>query len=120
VPPAPLPPPLKPPPAAPRPAPGVQQSGNLKIITFTRGQARGVENVIAAELESLTDGPGDAHLLLDFTNVRYITSVELGTLIGLHKRVKAAGGRLTLFNLSPQVFEVFTATHLDRFFGICR
>src|SRR5215475_5825379 len=102
--PASLPPPRKPPPAAPRlfveedtgaapssppgPAPKVERSGNVKIITFTRGQARGVENVIAAELEGLTDGLGECHLLLDFTNVEYITSVELGTLIGLHKRVK--------------------------------
>jgi anti-sigma B factor antagonist len=104
----------------PCPAPKVEQGGNVKIITFTRGQARSLENVIAAELEGLTDGLGDGHLLLDFTNVEYITSAELGTLIGLHKRVKAEGGRLTLFNLNPQVFEVFTVTRLETLLVVCR
>ena len=61
-----------------------------------------------------------SHLLLDFTNVEYLSSVELGTLITLHKRVKAFGGRLTLFNLNAQVYEVFTVTHLQTVLGICR
>ena len=63
---------------------------------------------------------GECHLLLDFTNVEYVTSVELGTLISLHTKMKASGGRLTLFNLNFQVFEVFLATHLERLIGICR
>ena len=131
--PAPLPPPRQPP-AAPRlfveegpppsslpgPAPKVQRSGNVTIVTFTGGRARGVENVLAEELEGLTDGLGECHLLLDFTNVEYITSAELGTLVGLHKRVKAGGGRLTLFNLIPRVFEVFTVTRLETLLEICR
>jgi anti-anti-sigma regulatory factor len=59
-------------------------------------------------------------VLLDFTNVYRINSEEMGTLIGLHQRVKAAGGRLTLFNLDPDVYEAFTVTHLQTLLGICR
>jgi hypothetical protein len=44
----------------------------------------------------------------------------LGTLITLHQRLKACGGRLTLFNLNAQVYEVFTMTHLQTLLGICR
>jgi anti-anti-sigma factor len=104
----------------PRSSPKTEQAGNVKILTFTAGQARDVENVIATELDGLPDGMGDCHLLLDFTNVEYITSVELGTLVNLHKRLKDSGGRLTLFNLNLQVFEVFTATRLETLLGICR
>jgi hypothetical protein len=85
-----------PPNSLPCPAPKVEHSGNVTIITFTRGQVRSFENVIAAELAGLTDGLGECHLLLDFSNVEYITSVELGTLIGLHKKLRAAGGRLNV------------------------
>ena len=91
----------------------------VKIITFTAGQMR-LENVLATELEGLTDDLGECHLLLDFTNVEYISSVELGTLVTLHKKMKASGGRLTLFNLNLQVFEVFAATRLETLIGICR
>jgi anti-anti-sigma factor len=97
-----------------------ERIGNVKIITFTAGQLRDVDNVIATELGGLTDELGECHLLLDFTNVDFITSVELGTLVSLHKKMKASGGRLTLFNLNLQVFEVFTVTRLETLLGICR
>ncbi len=103
-----------------RSPPKVEQRGGVKIITFTVGQKRDVENVIATELEGLTDQLGECHLLLDFTNVEFITSVELGTLVGLHKKMKATGRRLTLFNLNLQVFEVFKVTRLENLIGICR
>jgi anti-anti-sigma factor len=100
--------------------PKVEQSGNVRIVTFTADKVRDVENMLARELEGRTDGLGQIHLLLDFTNVEYLNSVELGTLITLHKRMKACGGRLTLFNLSAPVYEVFTVTHLQTLLGICR
>jgi anti-sigma B factor antagonist len=100
--------------------PKVEESGNVRVITFTADAARDVGNMLARELEGRTDALGDCHLLLDFTNVEYLNSAELGTLITLHKRMKATGGRLTLFNLNAQVYEVFTITHLETLLGICR
>jgi carbon storage regulator CsrA len=105
--------------SATRLLPKTEQAATVKIITFTAGQVR-LENVLSTELAGLTDELGECHLLLDFTNVEYVTSVELGTLVGLHKKMKASGGRLTLFNLNLQVFEVFLATHLELLIGICR
>jgi len=103
-----------------RSPPKTERTGNVKIITFTARQLRDVENVIATELQGLTNELGESHLLLDFTNVECITSVELGTLVSLQKKMKASGGRLTLFNLNPQVFEIFTVTRLETLIGICR
>lgn len=103
-----------------RPPPKTEQTGNLKIITFAPGRTRGMQNVIASELAGLEDDQGQCHLLLDFTHVNHITSEELGTLIGLHKKLKASGGRLTLFNLNLLVFEVFTITRLEKLMEICR
>lgn len=100
--------------------PKMEQAENVKVVTFTADRVRDVENVIATELACLSERLGECHLLLDFTNVEYITSVELGTLVNLHKRMKASGGRLTLFNLNPQVFEVFTITRLEKLLEICR
>jgi anti-sigma B factor antagonist len=107
-------------PRTPLTLPKVQRCGNITILTFIPDAIRDVENVIARELFGLTDGTGDRHLLLDFTNVEYLNSMELGTLVTLHKQVEATGGRLTLFNLSAQVFELFAVTRLDTVLGICR
>jgi anti-sigma B factor antagonist len=100
--------------------PKVEHAGNVRVLTFTGDVLRQIENQIATELKGRTEGLGACHLLLDFTNVERINSEELGTLIGLHKKVKDLGGRLTLFNLSPDVYEVFTVTHLQTLMGICR
>jgi len=100
--------------------PKVERAGKVTIITFTAGAIRDVENVLARELGGSTTEIADHHLLLDLGNVTYLNSVELGTLISLHKRMAAAGGRLTLFNLSPLVLSVFTTCHLDTLLSICQ
>ena len=64
-----------------RSSPKTERTGNLKIITFTAGQKRDVENVIATELEGLTDQLGECQLLLDFTKpssrVRQLNLVDM-------------------------------------------
>jgi len=100
--------------------PKVEQSGNIRVITFSTAEVRDVENVIARELEACTDGLRGSHLMLDFTNVERLSSVELGTLLTLHNRIKASGGRLSLFNLRPRVYEVVTTAHEQARLEICR
>jgi anti-anti-sigma factor len=98
----------------------VQQSGDVRIVTFTSGKVRDAGNVLAGEPEPCTQGLEGGHLLLDFVNVVFITSVELGSVIKLHKRMKASGGQLTLFNLNDAVYEVFAVSRLDSLLRICR
>jgi anti-anti-sigma factor len=86
----------------------------------TLAAIRDAENVIARELDGLTAGTSERHLLLDFSHVGYLNSVELGTFVTLHKKARAAGGRLTLFNLSAQVFKLFSVSRLDTLLEICR
>jgi anti-anti-sigma factor len=100
--------------------PKVEKSGNVTILTFTGHATREIGNQIALELEGRTEGTEPCHLLLDFSNVDRIHSEELGTLIRVHQRLQVSGGRLTLFNLSPSVYEVFTVTQLHTLLRICR
>jgi len=107
-------------PAATRPPPKVERTGNVTVITFTADAIRDVENVIARELEGHAAGGAECHLLLDFINVKYLNSAELGTLVTLHTRIRDAGGRLTLFNLGTQLRRLFSITRLDTLLAICR
>ena len=100
--------------------PKVEKSGDVTILTFTGIRTLHVDNIVAYELESRANKSVPCHLLLDFGNVEFITSVELGTLVALHTKMRACGGRLTLFNLSAQVYEVFTVTNLHKLLSICR
>jgi anti-anti-sigma factor len=100
--------------------PKVEQSGDVRVVTFTVSGVRDVENVIARELEGWTDGRDGCHLMLDFSNVVYVNSGELGTLVGLHARVTRAGGRLSLFNLTDRIYEIFALCRLQALLGISR
>lgn len=98
--------------------PKVERSGDVTVITFT-GRRYAMDNRLAGDLDGRTAGLGAGHLLLDFKNVSALGSMELGTLVTLHKQLRDAGGRLTLFNLSPAVAEIFAVTRLDTLLGIC-
>jgi anti-anti-sigma factor len=100
--------------------PKMERHGDTAIITLAGGRIRKAEDMIAMELETHTDHLEACHLLLDFTHVEFLGSAELGTLIGLNRRMKTNGGRLTLFNLTPRIFEIFKTTHLQTLIGICR
>ena len=100
--------------------PKVEQSEDVRIITFRPNGTRDVQNMLAGDLEGCTDGLSGCHLLLDFTNVERLGGAELDALVGLHNRVRACGGRLNLFNLDAKIYEVFEAANLQTLLGICR
>jgi anti-sigma B factor antagonist len=101
-----------------RSQPKMEHVDDADMITFTDGKIGGEENFIARELDGLTLGLNHRHLFLDFSNVGYINSSELGTLITLHKNMKADGGRLTLVNVSPHIGEVLERTKLSELFEV--
>ena len=97
--------------------PKVERSGDLTILTIT---ARATGGGLARELGALGADAGARHVSPDFAHVRFVSGTELGTLVGLHNRVAAAGGRLTLFNLSADVLRLFSLTRLDTLLDVCR
>jgi anti-anti-sigma factor len=52
-------------------------------------------------------------LYLDFGGVEYITARALGMLVVLHKKLEQSVGRLVLYNVSGQIYEVFATVKLQ-------
>jgi anti-anti-sigma factor len=69
---------------------------------------------LAGQLAGLVGSRPGEHLLLDLAGVEYLTSMALGEFVGLHNRLRAGGGRLSLLNVRPMVYEVLAAMRLDR------
>lgn len=102
-------------------SPQFEQRGALTIITLVdSGELRDGEESLTRLLSAHAIELAERHLVLDFTRVAWISSTELGTLILLHKRMAAHGGRLTLVNLRDEIYEVFRVTRLDSFLDIRR
>ena len=56
--------------------------------------------------------------MLDFGNVRFLSSAVLGLLIRISKRVYEQDGRLRLCSINPKIYEVFKITRLTKTFDI--
>jgi anti-sigma B factor antagonist len=90
--------------------------GSLTVVRFKGHDVRlHEENIrsVSKELCLLIEDFGRRRLALDFGNVTYLTSTTLGQLVGLHTRLHALSGGLVLYNVRPQIHEVFSLTRLD-------
>ncbi len=58
-------------------------------------------------------------LVLNMTDVPYMDSSGVGTLVDVFRRVAKYQGKLVLCGLTARVKGVFEVTKLDRFFTIC-
>jgi anti-anti-sigma factor len=57
---------------------------------------------------------GDLRQLLDMTNVAYISSAGLRSLLVITKQIKSSGGMLALCCLTPMVSEVMKYSGFDK------
>lgn len=71
--------------------------------------------IIGTQLFGLVDEDGRKKIILDFSNVEYLSSAALGKLITLDKKAK---GKLKLCSIRPDIYEVFAITRLNQLFDI--
>jgi len=106
--------------AAIKPRISVEYAENATIIAFTDEKIL-EENDIKALQESIMSVIEDSkaiNLILDFGNVRYLSSAVLGLLIRISKKVYESNGRLKLCSISSKIYEIFKITRLIRIFDI--
>ena len=91
-------------------------------VTVARIRAQAILNEAQVQafgqaLLALADVPG-RRVVLNFLGVQQLTSLALGELIRLHKRLAESGGELCLADIDPRIYEIFSITRLDRLFRI--
>ena len=106
--------------AAIRPRISVEFVENATVIRFADEKILEEKDVKALQ-ESIMSVIGQAeqiNLVLDFGNVRFLSSAVLGLLIRISKRIYERDGRLRLCNISPKIYEIFKITRLTKSFDI--
>jgi anti-sigma B factor antagonist len=73
---------------------------------------------IAESLFTVVDEHPGLRLVLSFRNVKHLSSMALGTLIRLNKRVEEVGGTLKLCEIRQSLYEIFVITKLNKLFEI--
>ncbi|HWB00627.1 MAG TPA: STAS domain-containing protein [Pirellulales bacterium] len=98
----------------------VAEVGDVAVVRFVDRKILDEGNIqeMGQELFALVEEDGRAKLLLNFSQVDFLSSAALGKLITLDKKVKAAKGKMRLSNIRPEIYEVFAITKLDRLFDI--
>lgn len=92
----------------------------VTVVSFVDSKIVSEESIqeVGEQLYSLVDNEGHRQLLLNFGNVQYMSSAALGKLINLKKKAGAAGGKLKLCCIHPELKVVFKITRLDQVFEI--
>jgi anti-sigma B factor antagonist len=62
--------------------------------------------------------PGSEKVVLDLTDVSFMDSMGLGTIVGLFVSAKAAGCQLRVVNLSRRLYDLFSMTNLLTMFEV--
>jgi anti-sigma B factor antagonist len=98
----------------------IEDVNDVTVARFTDKKILDESNIqiIGNQLFNLVDEDHRQKIVLDFTNVEYLSSAALGKLITMDKKVKAAGGKLRLCSIRSDIKEVFKITRLDKLFTI--
>ena len=98
----------------------VTKSEDVNIVEFADRKILEELSIseIGDELFKLVEGASGVKILLSFKNVEHLSSAALGMLITLNKRVTEQGGSLKLSDITPQIYEVFKITRLNKLFEI--
>ncbi|NLH15912.1 MAG: STAS domain-containing protein [Phycisphaerae bacterium] len=98
----------------------VEYVDSVVVATFTSEKI--LEDVDIQALEKtllpLVDQDRKPLIILDFSNVKFLTSSVLGLLIRILKKVNEAGGGLRLCGINAKILEIFNITRLDKVFEI--
>ena len=93
---------------------------DITVVRFIDKKILDETNIqlIGNQLFGLVEEDGRRKIVLDFSNVEYLSSAALGKLITMHKKVKDVSGVLKLCNIRKDILEVFTITKLNKVFDI--
>ena len=98
----------------------LEEVNDVTVVRFIDKKILDETNIqiIGNQMFGLVEEDGRKKILLDFSNVEYLSSAALGKLITMHKKVQAAKGKLRLCNIRAEILPVFTLTRLDKVLDI--
>lgn len=103
-----------------KPRISVEYAENATVVSFVDEKILEEMDIRALQetIMSVIEQSKGINLVLDFGNVRFLSSAVLGLLIRISKRVYERDGRLRLCSINPKIYEVFKITRLTKTFDI--
>ena len=98
----------------------IQKQNDVAIVSFATSRILDQSNVmqLGEEFDNLVAGFKLQKIVLNFSNVSYMSSAVMGKLVSLLKRVQGSGGQLCLCCIEESIFEIFKIMRFDKMFKI--
>jgi anti-sigma B factor antagonist len=104
-------------PAAPRHLTlNIERKDNMVIVRCHGQLISGLTDVLYSNVHTLI--PASKRIVLDLSDITWMDSMGLGTLVGLYTSAKGAGCELQLLKIGQRVRELLGLTHLLDVFSI--
>ena len=97
----------------------VEQRGSAKVVFLNGSMTGGDDRDWAEPVTKLLD-EGKGGVILEMSQVSYISSAGLGDLVRITALANSQGVKFMLAAVSPFVEAVLKTTHLDKFFDVCK
>jgi len=100
----------------------VEDVGDVAVVQFVDKKILEEQNIqlIGDDLFKLVDELGRRKMLLNFSNVEFMSSAALGKIIRLQQHMTKVGGKLVLCGINKDIMQVFTLTKLDKMLKIVK
>jgi anti-anti-sigma factor len=98
----------------------VSESNSISVVRFKDQKIIDPESIqqLGQELFDLVENGKHKKLVVNFSNVEFLSSAALGKLITFEKLAKRHSAELILTDIAPEIFQVFAITNLDKLFQI--
>ena len=103
-----------------KPRISVEYAENVTFVTFTDEKILEETDIKALQVSimAVIEETEKINLVLNFCNVKFLSSAVLGFLLRVSKKVYEKNGRLVLCNITPKILEIFKITRLTEIFNI--
>lgn len=82
-----------------------EQSGSVLTVKPEGRIDTKTSPILESDIQKYIDSTDN--MILDFTNVDYISSGGMRVLLALHKRLKKKGGTLKVINVKDSIYDIF-------------
>lgn len=98
----------------------IQEVNGVYKISFKNNKILNETNIerIHSDIIALIDDKDGVKVIIDFTNVKYLSSSVLSKLVAVHKKAVALNGKLCLCQIDPVIRKIFDITKLSKLFNI--
>ncbi len=100
----------------------VQRRAAAVVVRFTENSLVGLAlaEMLRLELTRLISDIGGSRLIVDFSDVKSISSSIIGELLRARQRLRSQGGQIILCNVPLPIQEIYRTLNLDRaVFPVC-